>query len=74
MFAGQMKGGAIGPSGHDGFASFVGFNFVRLCWLLDLGKGEAVALLDIEHRVIAEDERSAFFLRVRCRLVFLRAA
>ena len=57
-----------------GFASFVCFNFVRLRWLLDLGKGEAVALLDIKHRVVAEDERSAFFLRVRWRLVFLRAA
>ena len=74
MFAGQMKGGAIGPSDHNGFASFVGFNFVRLCWLIDMGKGEPVALLNIKNRVVAEDEGSAFSLRVRCRLVLFLAA
>src|SRR5579863_4426625 len=28
VFARQMKGGTVGPSGQDGFAGIVGFNFV----------------------------------------------
>jgi hypothetical protein len=39
MLAGQMKGRAIGPSGHDGFAGLAGFNLVRMCWLIGLGRG-----------------------------------
>jgi hypothetical protein len=65
VFTGQMKGGAVGPSGYDGFAGFVCLNLSGGCWLIDLGKVETVALLDIEDGVIAEYERNAFLLFVR---------
>jgi hypothetical protein len=69
VFAGQMGGGAVGPSGYDGFAGFVCFNLSAGRWLIDLGKGKAVALLDVEDRVVAEHERGAFLLLVRRLLV-----
>ena len=69
MFAGQMGGGAVGPSGYDGLAGFVCLNLSAGSWLIDLGECKAVALLDVEDGVIAEHEREAFLLLVRRLLV-----
>jgi len=61
-FAGQLETRPIAPSADNGFAGLVQFNFIGLRWMLDPGKREAVALLDIENRVIGEEERGAAIL------------
>src|SRR5260370_9370057 len=57
---GQMKSGAVLPSGHDGFASLVRVDLLGGGGLLDdLWEREAVALLHVENGVIAENEGGA---------------
>jgi hypothetical protein len=47
VFAGQMKGWAVGPSGYDGFAGFVCLNLIGGCWLIEMlvFGGVAIVLL-----------------------------
>ena len=61
-FAGQLEAGPIAPFADNGFAGLVHFNFIGLGRLLDLRKCEAVALFDVENRVIGENEGGAAVL------------
>jgi hypothetical protein len=72
---GQMKGGAVLPSGNDGFASLVRVDLRGGGGLLDdLRKREAVALLDVEDGVIAENEGGAVVLFAGAFVFFLAVA
>ena len=61
----QMESGAVLPSDDDAFAEFVFVDLRRNGRLLDFRQCEAVALLHVENRVVAENKRNALIL-VRC--------
>ena len=72
---GQMKGGAVFPSGNDGFAGFVRVDLRGGGGLLDdLRKREAVALLHVENRVVAKNEGGAVVRFAGAFLLFLAVA
>jgi len=58
----EIKRGAVLPSGNDAFAKFVFVDLRRNRGLRDFRKREAVALLHVENRVVAENERNAVIL------------
>ena len=72
-FAGQVKTGPIAPSAYNGLAGVVDFNIIGPDWLLNLGKSEAVALLNIEHRMVGENKGRAALRLVGLLIVFLLA-
>ena len=57
VFAGQMEGGAVIPPADDGLAGLVCLNLIGGSGLIDLRKGKAVALLNVEDGVIAEPRK-----------------
>jgi len=58
----EIERGAALPSGDDALAEFVFVNFRRNGRLRDFRQRETVALLHIENRVMAENERNALIL------------
>ena len=58
----EMKRGAVLPSGDDAFAKFVFVYLRRNGGLRDFRKREAVALLHVENRVVAENKGNAITL------------
>jgi len=72
-FAVQVKAWPIAPSAYNGLASFVDYSFIGQDRLLNLGKSEAVALLNIEHRMVGENKGCAALRLVGLLVVFLLA-
>ena len=67
----DIECGAVLPSGDNALAKFVFVDLRCGRGLFDFRKREVVALLHVEHRVLAENERNALIL-ARAFLVLLR--